>query len=108
MAGPTMAREPERAAPDRAPAIQSAIFGFTAAPVCAPILVIAFQSLQSAPLYEIGRTWTLDGYFRLFGHAEFREAVGNSLGLAAVSTIVATLVGVASAIAIVRFDVPGR
>jgi iron(III) transport system permease protein len=34
--------------------------------------------------------------------------VVNSLALASVATVVATVVGVASAIAIVRFDVPGR
>jgi iron(III) transport system permease protein len=102
------AARPERTPADSAPAIQSAVFAFTALLVAAPILVIAFQSLQSAPLYEPVRTWTLDGYFRLFGHAEFRTAVLNSLQLAAVATVVATCVGVASAIAIVRFDVPGR
>jgi len=93
---------------DPAPAIHGAVLVFTALLVAAPIVVIAIQSLQSAPLYDAARTWTLDGYFRLFGHAEFREAVANSLYLAAVATVVATIVGVASAVAIVRFDVPGR
>jgi iron(III) transport system permease protein len=102
------ARAPERAPADAAPAIQSAVFLFTLVLVAAPIAVIAFQSLQSAPLYDPVRSWTLDGYFRLFGHAEFRAAVLNSVALAAVATVVATVVGVASAIAIVRFDLPGR
>lgn len=93
---------------DSASAIQWAVFVFTAVLVAAPILVIAFQSLQSAPLYEQARAWTLDGYSRLLGHEEFRTAVLNSLQLAAVATVIATVVGVASAIAIVRFDVPGR
>ena len=101
-------RAPERAATDFAPAIQWAVFAFTGLLVAAPILIIAFQSLQSAPLYDTVRSWTLDGYFRLFGHAEFQTAVLNSVALAAVATVVATVVGVASAIAIVRFDVPGR
>lgn len=93
---------------DSAAAIQSAVFVFTALLVAAPILVIAFQSLQSAPLYEQARSWTFEGYSRLLGHEEFRTAVLNSLQLAAVATVIATVVGVASAIAIVRFDVPGR
>lgn len=101
-------RAPERAPADFAPAIQWAVFAFTAALVAAPILIIAFQSLQSAPLYDTVRSWTLDGYFRLFGHAEFQTAVLNSVALAAIATVVSTVVGVASAIAIVRFDVPGR
>jgi iron(III) transport system permease protein len=102
------ARAPESAPADAAPAIQSAVFLFTLVLVLAPIVVIAFQSLQSAPLYDPVRSWTLDGYFRLFGHAEFRTAVVNSVAIAAVATVVATVVGVASAIAIVRFDLPGR
>jgi iron(III) transport system permease protein len=93
---------------DRAALIQWAVFAFTVLLVAAPIVVIAIQSLQSAPLYEANRHWTLDGYGRLFGSAEFRTAVLNSLLLALVSTVVATGVGVASAIALVRFDLPGR
>ncbi len=93
---------------DRALLIQWAVFGFTVLLVAAPIVVIAVQSLQSAPLYDANRVWTLDGYVRLFGSEEFRTALGNSLALALVSTLVATGVGVASAIALVRFDLPGR
>ena len=102
------ASRPERTPPDRAAGIQAGIFVFTLLLVSAPIVVIAFQSLQSAPLYEPTRSWTLDGYFNLVSNLEFREALLNSLGLACVATIVATVVGVCSAIALARFDVPGR
>jgi iron(III) transport system permease protein len=102
------AGKPEAMPADRSRAIQTAIFAVTAALVCAPILVIALQSFQSAPLYDPVRSWTLDSYFGLFGNPEFRRAVGNSLGLAVVATIVATTVGVASAIVLARLEVPGR
>ena len=102
------ARGAEHVPADRAPLIQAGVFIFTLLLVSAPIVVIAFQSLQSAPLYEPTRTWTFDGYFKLVSDTGFREAVLNSLGLATIATIVATAVGVCSAIAIVRFDVPGR
>lgn len=108
VSAPALAVAPERPRGDRAGTIQAAIFACTAMLVIAPLAVIAVQSLQSAPLYDTARTWTLDGYLRLFGHAEFRTALANSLELAAWSTAVATLVGVASAILLVRFDVPGR
>jgi iron(III) transport system permease protein len=97
-----------RAPIDRAMLIQWATLLGSALLVAAPIVVIAVQSLQSAPLYEATRSWTIDGYSRLFGNAEFRTALANSLWLAVVSTLVATAVGVASAIALVRFDLPGR
>ena len=103
-----MSARPDAVRSDFGPAIQWAVLGFTALLVLAPMAVIAYQSLQSAPLYDAGRYFTLDGYFRLFSHAEFRAAVANSVELAAIATVVATAVGVASAIAIVRFDVPGR
>jgi iron(III) transport system permease protein len=93
---------------DRAALIQWSVFAFTVLLVAAPILVIAVQSLQSAPLYEAQREWTLGGFRRLFGNAEFHTALVNSLLLALVSTLVATSVGVASAVALVRFDLPGR
>lgn len=106
--GPVAAPGAEPRRIDAAPAIQWAVFLFTALLVAAPIVVIGFQSLQSAPLYDAARTWTFEGYQRLFGHAEFRTAVLNSLALSSVATVIATVVGVASAIAIVRFDVPFR
>jgi len=99
---------PELRRRDPAPAIHAAVLVGTALLIAAPLVVIAIQSLQSGPLYDTVRSWTLDGYFRLFGHAEFRDAVANSLGLAAVATVVATFVGVASAVAMARFDIPGR
>lgn len=100
--------EPECGRRDPAPAIHWMVLIATVLLIAAPIVVIGIQSLQSAPLYDAARTWTFDGYFRLFGHAEFRTAVWNSLGLAAVATLVATTVGVASAVAVARFDIPGR
>jgi iron(III) transport system permease protein len=103
-----MPARPDGARADFAPAIQWAILACAALLVLAPIAVIALQSLQSAPLYDAARVFTLDGYVRLWTHEEFQSAVLNSVALAAVATIVATVVGVASAIAIVRFDVPGR
>ena len=93
---------------DPAGSIHMLVLAGTALLIAAPLVVIAIQSLQSGPLYDTVRTWTLDGYFRLFGHAEFRGAVANSLGLATVATLVATVVGVASAVAMARFDIPGR
>ncbi|MFT3816472.1 MAG: iron ABC transporter permease [Rubrivivax sp.] len=102
-----VARQPP-IAPDRARLIQWAVFGFTLLLVAAPIVVIAVQSLQSGPLYEPARVWTVDGYVRLFGSDEFRTALGNSVALALVATLVATAVGVGSAIALVRLDLPGR
>ena len=76
--------------------------------VLAPLLIILYQSLQTAALYETGRSWTLGNYAKLFSQAEFFGAVKNSFGLAAVSTLVAGVIGVLSAVALSRLDMPFR
>lgn len=88
--------------------IHVAVLVFTLLLVVAPILIIACQSLLSEPLYEPVRTWTLSSYGRLLGQREFHEAVFNSFKLAVVATVVALGIGVSSAIAIVRLDLPLR
>ncbi|RJG26372.1 ABC transporter permease [Massilia cavernae] len=88
--------------------IHMAVLVLTALLVLSPILVIAYQSLQSGPLYEVDRVLTLSSYTKLLGQPEFHQALWNSLGLAIVSTVVALAIGVASAIAIVRLDLPLR
>lgn len=88
--------------------IHASVLVFTTLLVAAPIVIIAYQSLLGEPLYEPIRSWTLSNYPKLLERQEFREAVLNSLGLAVVATIVATCIGVSSAIAIVRFDLPFR
>lgn len=86
--------------------IHMAVLIFTALLVTAPIVIIACQSLLSEPLYEPVRNWSLAGYGKLLRQQEFHTAVFNSLQLALIATAMALCIGVASAIAIVRLDVP--
>lgn len=88
--------------------IHWAVLVFTTLLVAAPILVIAYQSLLGEPLYETARSFTFGNYSKLAAQQEFHDAVFNSLGLALVATGVALAIGVSSAIAIVRFDLPLR
>lgn len=99
---------PDKRRVDWSSPIHVAVLVFTALLVLAPIAVIAYQSLLGQPLYETVHTWKFSNYSNLLGQAEFRVAVVNSLGLATVATLVATVIGVSTAIAIVRFDLPYR
>ncbi|QAU35711.1 iron ABC transporter permease [Janthinobacterium sp. 17J80-10] len=88
--------------------IQFAVMLMTVLLVAAPLVVIGYQSLQSNALYDPERIWTFASFTHLFSMPEFFVAVANSFKLAIVATIVATSIGVAAAIAIVRFDLPFR
>lgn len=93
---------------DKAPWLQFGVSFAVTLLVVAPILIIAYQSLQTAALYESDRTWTLANYTKLLTQEEFFGAVRNSLALACVATVVALAVGLPSAIAFSRIDLPFR
>lgn len=93
---------------DTAPWFQFGVSFAVTLLVVAPILIIAYQSLQTAALYESDRTWTLSNYTKLLAQEEFFHAVRNSLALACVATVVALAVGLPSAIAFSRVDLPFR
>jgi multiple sugar transport system permease protein len=54
------------------------------------------------------RTVSLEHYAAVFADARFSAALGNSLGIAAISTLAAVLLGMFTAYAIVRLQFPGR
>lgn len=93
---------------DSAPWLQFGVSFAVTLLVVAPVLIIAYQSLQTAALYESDRTWTLSNYTKLLAQGEFFQAVRNSLALACVATAVALAVGLPSAIAFSRVDLPFR
>jgi spermidine/putrescine transport system permease protein len=75
-----------------------------------PILVIAIFSFND-PKGKFNFTWegfTLDHWENAFGIPELTEALGLSLQLAALSTIVATSIGTLLAIGLVRYQFKGR
>lgn len=94
--------------PNRALLIQWVVALVTVALVVAPLAPVLWQSLVDRPLYEDGGLLTLANYARLFSHAEFYQVVTNSLMLAAITTIVALVLGVGFAIFLERTNLPAR
>lgn len=89
-------------------AIQWGIAALTVLLVAAPLVPILYQSLVNRPLYEAGGVLTLQNYQRLFADAVFYDVILNSLLLAAATTCVACVLGVAFAIFLERTNLPFR
>lgn len=92
----------------RAIAIQYGIAIFAVLLVAAPLIPILYQSLLDKPLYEPDNIITLDNFVRLFRNPRFYEALGNSTILSVLTTVIATIVGVATAVLIGRTRMPLR
>jgi len=75
-----------------------------------PLIVIAVYSFND-PAGKFNFTWegfTLEHWENVFSIPELNEAMTNSLQLAALSTVVATVLGTLIALALVRYEFFGR
>ena len=70
------------------------------------LITFSFSSSRSLTWPIPG--FTLDWYRKLFENTDLQTAVWNSLYVATFATIVALLVGVAAAMALDRYDFPGK
>lgn len=88
--------------------VQNGVALLTLLLVAAPLLPILYQSVVDRPLYDPGQQFTLGNFARLASSATFREALTNTLIFAVLSTIIAQVIGLVTAIVVARTDVPGR
>lgn len=68
----------------------------------APIAVLIVYSFNRAKRYTTWGGFTTDWYARLLSNAQVRASVYNSLLVAAVTTVAATIIGTAAALALAR------
>jgi spermidine/putrescine transport system permease protein len=73
-----------------------------------PILVMAVMSFNESPLYALPLEPTLDWYRKLASNVKLIDAGLNSLKLAIMTTLIASLLGTAAALAFFRYDFPGK
>lgn len=92
---------------DRGAVIQWSIAIFTGVLVLAPLVPVILQSLMAKPLYDGVSALSLANYAELLTSAAVRDAVGNSLVFAALTTVLSLVIGAGAAIAVGRTDVPG-
>ena len=87
---------------------QAAISGLVLVAVLAPVVPLVYASVQSAPIYQPGRYFTVAAYRQLFTDPAFWAAARNTAEFAAMTTAGALVLGGGFAIVCGRTDVPGR
>jgi spermidine/putrescine transport system permease protein len=81
-----------------------AVFGF----LYAPLLVLIVFSFNQAKQTAVWEGFTLDWYRALVGDKSIHEAVMNSLKVATLTTLLATLIGVPAGLALGRYRFRGK
>jgi iron(III) transport system permease protein len=80
----------------------------TAAAVLAPLSLIVYQSLLSAPFFDAVKNVGVDAYQFIFSDPDFWSALTNSLLIAAGMTLIAVPLGGILAFVMERTDFPGK
>src|SRR5688572_11343563 len=75
-----------------------------------PVVWIASFSFKAAPSESFFpfSNFTLDNYKTILEDGQFTKALRNSLGIAAISTVIAVTLACMAAYAIARLDFPGK
>ncbi|MDA7965080.1 ABC transporter permease [Ruegeria sp.] len=74
----------------------------------APIIVMAFMSFNASQFYQLPFEFSFKWYQKLAGNAEIIDAATRSVGIAIVTTIIATILGTAASVALFRFEFRGK
>ena len=73
-----------------------------------PILVMALMSFNASEFYAFPLSLTLDWYTKLGANAEIIASAWRSVWIAVATTIIATVMGTAAALALFRYEFPGK
>lgn len=73
-----------------------------------PILIMAVMSFNASPFYQLPIDWSLDWFAALAGNTPLIAATWNSLYVAAITTVIATTLGTAAALALHRYQFRGK
>ena len=74
----------------------------------APILVMAAMSFNASEFYQLPFSFSAQWYKKLAGNAEIQNAAWRSIVIAIITTVMATALGTAAAIALFRHDFKGK
>lgn len=73
-----------------------------------PILIMALMSFNASPFYQLPIDWSLDWFTALAGNSRLIAATWNSIYIAAITTVIATALGTAAALALHRYQFRGK
>jgi iron(III) transport system permease protein len=88
--------------------VQALVWLLVLACVLAPVLPLLYASVQSKPIYDTGRTFTLSAYSQLFSDPAFWAAARNTAEFAGLTTACSVALGSVFAVLCARSDVLGR
>lgn len=88
--------------------IRFSVLAIMALAVLAPLSLVGYQSLLSAPFFDASARLSFAAYGFVFREADFWVAFGTTLIVAAGMALIAVPLGAALAFLIVRTDLPGR
>jgi spermidine/putrescine transport system permease protein len=73
-----------------------------------PIVIMALMSFNASPFYQLPFEWTTHWYSDLSRNNQLLTATLNSLRIAVMTTVIATILGTAASIALYRYDFRGK
>lgn len=73
-----------------------------------PILIMAVMSFNASPFYQLPIDWSLDWFRALGKNNQLISATWNSLYIAVITTVIATALGTAAALALHRYQFRGK
>ncbi|HEY0935286.1 MAG TPA: iron ABC transporter permease [Trebonia sp.] len=88
--------------------VQAVIWLLVLGCVLVPVLPLLYASVQSKPVYDAGRAFTLSAYSQLFSDPAFWAAARNTAEFAAITTVCSVALGSGFAVLCARSDVLGR
>ncbi|MCF3932637.1 iron ABC transporter permease [Acuticoccus sp. M5D2P5] len=93
---------------DRNTAIQILVALTTLALVVFPIVPVLYQAVLDRPLYDANASLSLGNFVRLLDTPRMGEVLQNTAYFAVLTTVIAQVIGVVTAILVGRTDIPGR
>jgi spermidine/putrescine transport system permease protein len=73
-----------------------------------PITIMALMSFNASPFYQLPLEFTTAWYQSLFANSQLIDATWNSLFIAVITTIVASILGTAASLALFRHEFAGK
>lgn len=73
-----------------------------------PIVIMALMSFNASPFYQLPFEWTTTWYSELSRNGQLIGATWNSIGIAVITTMIATVLGTAASLAFYRHEFGGK
>ena len=73
-----------------------------------PIIILVIFSFNKSKMNIVFSGFTLDWYAKLFQNTDLLEAFGNTMLIAVLSTAISTIIGTMSAVALQKYNFPGK